>query len=324
MKAAVVDQWGKPPTYTDFTDPSPRDGAVVIAVEACALTNLTRGLVSGNHYASKEIQLPVIAGVDGVGRLADGRLVYTGALAPFGMMAERTLINPDAATPLPDAVDPVTAAAIPNPGLSAWMSLDYAAAVKPGAHVLVLGATGVTGSVAVQLAKSVFGAQRVVAAGRNPQRLQWLRSVGADDVIRIGEDDLTGRIAAAHAEQPFDAVLDYLWGEPAAEVLAALASSHPAADYHATRFVQIGSMAGPTLNLSAGILRGNAISLVGLGLGSVPLDVLGRARTEALPRLLAMVGAGELHIETKQRPLAEVADAWSSREPSGTRVVLTP
>jgi NADPH:quinone reductase-like Zn-dependent oxidoreductase len=110
---------------------------------------------------------------------------------------------------------------------------------------------------------------RLVAAGRNVERLQWLRAVGTDDVIALGADDLGARVAAAHAEQPFDAVLDYLWGEPAEKVL-------------------IG------------------------------------ARNEGLPRLLAMVAAGELQIETKQRPLADVADAWSSPEPSGTRVVLTP
>ncbi|HTI73730.1 MAG TPA: zinc-binding alcohol dehydrogenase family protein [Mycobacterium sp.] len=324
MKAAVVEAWGQPPRYADFTEPSPRDGAVVVTVEASALTNLSRGLMSGNHYASKEIQLPAVAGVDGVARLADGRLVYTGALPPFGMMAERALINPDAATPLPDNVDPVTAAALPNPGLSAWMSLDYAAAVKPGAHVLVLGATGVTGSVAVQLAKSVFGAQRVVVAGRNPERLRWLRGVGADDVITLGKEDLSARVAEAHAAQPFDAVLDYLWGGPAETTLTALASSHSAAHFHTTRFVQIGAMAGPTMNLDAGILRGNGITLTGMGIGSVPFEVLGRARTEGLPRLLAMLAAGELQIETKQRPLAEVTDAWSGAEPSGTRVVLTP
>jgi len=324
MKAAVVDALGRAPVYTDFNEPVPRDGAVVVTVEASALTNLTRGLVSGNHYASREIQLPAVAGVDGVGRLADGRRVYTGALAPFGMMAERALINPDAATPLPDTIDPVTAAAIPNPGLSAWMSLDYAAAVRPGAHVLVLGATGVTGSVAVQLAKSVFGAQRVVAAGRNVERLQWLRAVGADDVIALGEDDLGARVAAAHAEQPFDAVLDYLWGEPAEKVLTALGTSQLVAKFHATRFVQIGAMAGPTMNVPAGVLRSAGITLSGMGMGSVPFEVLIGARNEGLPRLLAMVAAGELQIETKQRPLADVADAWSSPEPSGTRVVLTP
>jgi NADPH:quinone reductase-like Zn-dependent oxidoreductase len=324
MKAAVVEALGRPPVYADFSDPTPRDGAVVVTVEASALTNLTRGLISGNHYASKEIQLPVVAGVDGVGRLADGRLVYTRALAPFGMMAERALIDPDAATPLPEAIDPVTAAAIPNPGISAWMSLAYAAAVKPGSHVLVLGATGVTGSVAVQLAKSVFGAQRVVAAGRNVERLQWLRSVGADDVIALGEEDLGARVAAAHAEQPFDAVLDYLWGEPAEKVLTALGTNQLVAKFHATRFVQIGAMAGPTMNVPAGVLRSAGITLSGLGMGSVPVEVLIGARNEGLPRLLAMVAAGELQIETKQRALADVADAWSSPEPSGTRVVLTP
>ncbi len=310
MKAAVVKAWGEPPEYTDFAEPVPSDGTEVATVEASALTNLTRGLMSGNHYASREIQLPAIAGVDGVGRLADGRLVYTGAIAPYGMMAERALVNP--------------AAAIPNPGLSAWMSLEYAAAVKPGAHVLVLGATGVTGSVAVQLAKSVFGAQRVVAAGRNVERLRWLRTVGADNVIALGDKDLGACVAAAHAERPFDAVLDYLWGKPAEEALTALSSSHGAVHYHATRFVQIGAMAGPTMNLPAGILRGNGITLSGMGLGSVPFDVLTSARNNGLPRLLAMVAAGELQIQTRQRPLAEVADAWASAEPSGTRVVLTP
>ena len=187
MKAAVVTAWGQPPEYTDFAEPAPGDGAEVATVEASALTNLTRGLMSGNHYASREIQLPAVAGADGVARLADGRLVYTGAIAPYGMMAERALVDPGGATPLPDTIDPVMAAAIPNPGLSAWMSLDYAAAVTPGAHVLVLGATGVTGAVAVQLAKSVFGAERIVVAGRNTQRLQWLCTVGADDAIVLGD-----------------------------------------------------------------------------------------------------------------------------------------
>src|SRR4029078_5430122 len=106
------------------------------------------------------------------------------------MRAARALVNPDAVTLLPDTIDPVTAAAIPNPGVSAWMSLDYAAAVKPGAHLLVLGATGVTGSVAAQLAKSVFGAQHVVVAGRNTERLRGVRSGGADDAITIRGDDL--------------------------------------------------------------------------------------------------------------------------------------
>ncbi len=131
-------------------------------------------------------------------------------------------------------------------------------------------------------------------------------------------------MAAIHAERPFDAVLDYLWGQPAEQVLAALAAGHSAAHYHATRFVQIGTMAGPTLTLPAGILRGNGITLIGVGLGSVPFDVLTRTRNEALPRLFDMVGTGELQLRTQARPPAEVEQAWTGGEPSGTRVVLTP
>ena len=269
MKAAVVDEWGRSPVYTDFPEPESRDGAVVATVEASALTNLTKGLVSGKHYASGELTLPVIPGVDGVARLEDGRRVYTGALAPYGMMAERTLISRHGTVDLPEHIDSVTAAAIPNPGMSAWMALEHGAAVRPGDHLLVLGATGVTGSMAVQLAKNVFGAGRVVVAGRDAARLDWLRTVGADDAITLGSD-LGERVTALHAERPFDAVLDYLWGQPAEQLLNALAASHPAAHYHATRFIQIGSMAGLTMNLPAGILRGTAITLSGCLLYTSP------------------------------------------------------
>lgn len=324
MKAAIVEEWGRPPVYGDYPEPESRDGAVVATVEASALTNLTRGLMSGNHYASREITLPAIPGVDGVARLDDGRRVYTGALAPFGMMAERTLVSPHGAVELPDGVDSVTAAAVPNPGISAWTALEHAAAVTPGDHILVLGATGVTGSMAVQLAKSVFGAGRVVAAGRDSARLQWLTSVGADDAITLGGADLADRVGAQHTERPFDAVLDYLWGGPAESVLNAISTSHPSSHYHQTRYVQIGEMAGATINLPAGVIRGTGIVLSGVGFGSVPPEVMIRVRTEALPRLFDMVASGDLHLRTLTRPLSEAGEAWTAAEPSGTRVVLTP
>lgn len=324
MKAAVVHQWGQAPTYSDFPDPEPRDGAVVADVEASALTNLSRAVIMGKHYSSKEIQLPAIAGVDGVARLADGSRVYTGSLAPFGLMAQRTLLYPAGAVPVPEHVDSVTAAAVPNPGLSAWMTLDYAAQAKPGDHVLVLGATGVTGSLAVQLATSVFGAERVVVAGRNPQRLEWLRTVGADDVINLGTDNLTETVAAQHSQRPFDTVIDYLWGTPAQQVLAALAAAHPSTHFHATRFLQVGAMTGETISIDASTLRSTGITLQGVGIGSVPLDALGRARAEALPKLFSMLDAGELQMTTAARPLADIENVWAASEPSGTRVVITP
>lgn len=324
MKAALVTEWGLPPAYTDVPEPEPRDGAEVAAVEASALTNLTRALVAGKHYASKEIQLPAIPGVDGVVRLVDGRRIYTGTLGYSGMMAQRALVDPRGGVDVPEHVDSVTAAALPNPGISAWTALSHAAAVTPGDHVLVLGATGVTGSMAVQLAGALFGAETVVAAGRNTERLDWLRTAGAHATIAMGGQDLGAQVAEMHAERPFDAVLDYLWGEPATQVLTALAASHPAAHFHPTRFVQIGSMAGPTLSLDAAILRSTGITLRGVGIGSVPPEVLARARSEALPQLFQMVAEGKLELRTEAKPLADVTEAWAGTEPSGTRVVLTP
>ena len=324
MKAAVVHEWGQQPAYTDFPDPRPTDGAEVATVEASALTNLTRAVISGKHYSSKEISLPAIAGVDGVVRLANGKRVYSGSLAPYGMMAERTIVYPAGAVEVPEHVDSVTAAAIPNPGISAWLALTHGAAVRPGQHVLVLGATGVTGSLAVQLAKSVFGAGHVTVAGRNADRLDWLRTVGADDIITLGSDDLAEGITARHTERPFDAVLDYLWGSPAEQTLNALAASHPSAHFHATRFVQIGAMTGETISVNASTLRSTGITLSGVGIGSVPPEALLQARTEALPKLFAMVDGGDLQLQTLARPLADIETVWAAKEPSGVRVVVTP
>jgi NADPH:quinone reductase-like Zn-dependent oxidoreductase len=170
----------------------------------------------------------------------------------------------------------------------------------------------------------VFGVERVVAAGRDAARCEWLQSIGADDVIRLGSDDLCARVAAVHRDRPFDAVLDYLWGEPAEHVLAALSNDKLLAGFHVTRFVQVGQMAGATITLPAGILRSAGISLAGLGPGSVPLDVLIRARTEFVPQLFGMLAAGQLQLTTHRESLANVEELWTQREPSGTRVVFTP
>ena len=289
MKAAVIETLGRPPRYADFPDPQPADGAVVATVEAASLKNLDRGLVAGTHYGSASLPLPMVAGVDGVVRLDDGRLFYANARIPHGMMAERTLVDPTSSVELPAGIDPALAAAIPNPGLSAWFSLEYAAHFQPGQTVLILGATGVTGSVAVQLAKTHFGAGRVLAVGRNRERLDWLRTVGADDTIALDADSAE-RLAAEHDSHPFDAVLDYLWGPPAEQVLAALGNSHLSTGYHPTRYVQVGAMAGPTIQLPAAILRSAGVHLLGVGLGSIPPEAQARVRTELLPALFAMVG----------------------------------
>jgi len=324
MKAAIVTAFGAPPHYGEFPDPRPSDGLRTAEVVASSLKNLDRGLVSGKHYGSASLPLPFVPGVDGVARLDDGRLVYTQALPPHGLMAERTLVDLARAVELPAGVDPVTAAALPNSGLSAWFSLEYAANVGPDDSVLVLGATGVTGAVAVQLAKHRFGAGRVIAVGRNTERLDWLRSHGADDVIVLGSDDLAERVRAEHASHPFDAVLDYLWGPPAEQALGAIANNGLHGGYHATRFVQIGSMAGPDITLPSGVLRSAGVTLAGVGIGSVPAEAQARSNTELLPALFAMIADGTLTVNTTTAPLRDVEELWTAPEPSGTRTVLVP
>lgn len=323
MKAAVIHQLGTAPVYAEFDEPTPERG-VVAHVVAASVKNIDRGLVSGRHYGSASIALPSVAGVDGVARLDDGSLVYTGAVAPFGMMAERTVIDQARAVAVPADIDPAVAAALPNPGLSAWFSLEYAGQVQPGAHVVVLGATGVTGSVAVQLAKQVFDAGHVTVIGRNAARLEWLRAHGADDAITLG-DDLTERVAAVHAARPIDVVIDYLWGQPAERTLAALGNTGFGAAHHGTRYVEVGSMAGPDITLPSAILRSAGVQLVGVGLGSIPESTMRqRVGTEILPRLFAMAADGTLDLQVQRVPLSDVERVWTESEPSGTRVVLVP
>ena len=240
------------------------------------------------------------------------------------MMAERALIDPRRAVELPAGVDPVVGAAVPNPGISAWFSLEYAGRIQPGQRLLVLGATGVTGAVAVQLAKAQFGADSVVVAGRNSERLAWLRTVGADGVIAMGTEDLSERVAAEHAAQPFDVVIDYLWGTPAEQALSALGNNHLGTGFHATRYVEVGSMAGPTITLPGGILRSAGIEICGFGIGSIPAREQARVATEVLPALFAMVADGRLHIDARRHPLSDVEKVWTAPEPAGSRLVLVP
>lgn len=328
MKAAVIGQLGQAPEYGEVEEPTATDGRVIGQVRAAAVKNIERSLVAGTHYGSGRLQLPGMVGVDAVVGLPDGRRVYTGATPPAGSMAERMAVNPMLTVDVPDAINDADAAAMPNAALSAWFALEYAGRIEPGQSVLVLGGTGVTGSLAVQLAKQQFGAGRVVAAGRDADRLQQLTGSGADEsgadnAIMITED-LGEQVARLHREQPFDLVLDYLWGMPAEQTLRALGGNDLGADFHRTRFVQIGEMAGPEITLPGGILRSAGIELVGQGGGSIPREALSRVANETLPALYGMLADGAISISTVTRSLSEVTAAWEEKSPSGVRLVLVP
>jgi NADPH:quinone reductase-like Zn-dependent oxidoreductase len=321
MKAAVLHAFGQPPRYEDFADPQATEGEVLVRVNAASLKNVDRMMASGTHY-DRFPDLPCVCGVDGVGLLDDGARVYCGgARPPYGMMAERSVVQRVWCLPVPEQVDDLTAAALPNPGVSAWLALTWRARLQPGEVVLILGATGVAGQLAVQIARHL-GAERVVAAGRNRRVLTTLRDLGADATIALDLPDreLTAAFLREAGPGRFDVVLDYVWGHPTEVLLEALTRHDVKTAASRTRLVQIGEMAGPTITLSAAALRSSGLELYGGGGGSVPHEAI----FEAFPQVWALAGSGTLRIRTEPAPLADVEKAWQRRDLDGRRLVLVP
>ncbi len=223
MKAAIVREFGNPPYYGDFADPAPQPGETVVSVTATAVSTVVRGRASGAHY-SAGTALPFVPGVDGVGRTPEGRRVYFAfPRPPFGSMAERVVISADRLVPLPEGLDDATAAAAANPGMSCWIPLTLLSPIHPGESVLVNGATGVSGRMAIQVAKHL-GARKVIATGRDEAKLRTLPELGADVVLSLRQPAETFRDALRKEARDSDlgVVLDYLWGPSAETILAAL------------------------------------------------------------------------------------------------------
>lgn len=319
MNAAVLSSLGSPPKFDHFSDPTPGEGEVIVRVRAASLKPVDKQIAEGSHYASPR-ELPIVCGMDGLGVLEDGKLVYFGGpRRPFGAMAELAVVRRLQCFDVPDELDDATAAALPNPGVSAWLSLAHRAKLARGENVLILGATGVTGKLAVQIAK-ILGAARVVAAGRNEDSLRKLPDLGADAAIslQLPEKELQ-QIIAREAQSPgFHVILDYVWGRPAEAVLAALTQSEFAPITHETRWVQVGESAGPAIHLPAAVLRSRALTITGTA-GIPAPEILVAALREVLRR-----GAGgQLRIDVDRIPLRDVERVWN-QDRRGRRVVLIP
>lgn len=321
MKAAVLHALGAIPRFEDFPDPQPGQDEVLVHVTAASLKNIDKALASGSHYGS-DGQLPTVCGVDGVGVLENGTRVFcAGARRPYGMMATLSVVPRTWCVPVPEGIDDCIAAALPNPALSSWLPLTWRAQLKRGETVLVLGATGVAGKLAVQIAKHL-GAGRVVAAGRNERILQTLASLGADATIALSQsdEDLALAFSREALRGHFDIVLDYVWGHPTEVLLAALTGHDVRAESRGVRLIEIGEMAGPTIFLSAAALRSSGIEISGTGGGSVPHSVI----VDAFPKVWALAASGQLHIDTEKVPLADVDSAWRRNDLPGRRLVLIP
>ena len=192
-------------------------------------------------------------GIDGVGLLDDGSRVYfVFVRKPWGTMAEVAAAPRRSMIPVPDGLDDVQAAAIANPGMSGWIALQERAGLARGETVLILGATGVAGQLALQTARQL-GAKRIIAAGRN---VDALAAADVDAVIPLAQPEDAVRDAfAAQAASGIDVVIDYLWGRPTELLLEALAKGFKTQSTHKTRYIEVGSTAGPTITLPGAILR---------------------------------------------------------------------
>ena len=312
MKAAIVKVAGTKPVYGEFDTPIAKPGEDLIAVRAAALSNLTRSRASGAHYSSSGI-FPAVAGTDGVGRTQDGRRVYFALPeAPFGSLAEFCPISSRRCVEVPNSLDDITAAAIANPGMSAWAALMDRARLLAGETVLINGATGTAGRVAVQLAK-YLGAAKVIATGRNVEELEELKQLGADGVIpfALGAAHPSGAEDFENAlEQVFvsgiHVVVDYLWGETAQALIAAIAKT---ASDTPVRFVQVGESGGqPTIELPGAALRSSAILLMGSGVGSVSRSAL----MQSIRSVFEAVQPAGLQIATRVVPLSDVEAVWDT------------
>ena len=308
MYAAVLHEYNEAPRYEEVADPSPEAGQVVVDVGAAALHHLDLFKASGNFYL--EQPLPSVVGTDGVG-LAGGRRVYFDSITPHGSMAERSIAAEAEVFDVPDALDDPTAAAIANSGLAGWLALSWRAGLQPGETVAVLGATGQVGSVAVQAAK-LLGAGRVIAVSRAGERLDRMRERGADAVVDVEGDDLTERLREA-AGGDVDVTIDTLWGEPAVAAMGAAARFG--------RHVQVGQLAGPSLDLSAPAIRSKSLDVRGF-MGLHPGHEI---RAEAYTRLGEHVARGDIVIDFERIALADVASAWErQRTGAGAKLVLIP
>lgn len=323
MKAAVMYQQGELPEYVEIPEPVAQNGnQILVSVKAAAVKHLDRGMALGRHYSSgpSSGENGRVIGSDGICLLPDGTRVY--AIGVSGMLAEKATIEKDRIVKLPDSLDDVTAAALPNAVIGGAMALKFKADIQAGDVVLINGATGVTGRVTVQLAKH-YGAGKVIVTGRNAASLEELRALGADEIITISPDDeaFKDQLAAIHKLSPVDVIIDYLWGHTAEMILACLKGS--GSFTNRIRYVSVGTMSGDLITLSGANLRSVDLQLTGSGLGAWSKKQVGQLLGEILPEMFALAAAGKLKIETVAVKLEDIGELWDMEIPGGHRLVVT-
>jgi NADPH:quinone reductase-like Zn-dependent oxidoreductase len=321
MKAAVMHGKGELPQYVDFPEPTVQNSnEVLVNVKAVAIKHFDKGRATGKHYSSDAPAASGrVIGGDGVCLLKDGTRVY--GMGVSGMLAEKATINKDRIVKLPTELDDAVTAALPNAVIGSAMGLRFKADIQPGDVVLINGATGFTGKVAVQIAKH-YGAKQVIVTGRNQASLDDLLKLGADKIISVVQDDeqFKAQLKAIHAQTPIDIIIDYLWGYTAEMILACLKGN--GSFTNKVRYVSVGSMTGDLIQLSAANLRSVDLQLTGSGLGAWSKQQIDQLFSEILPEMFELAAAGKLKVETITVKLEDIAELWNLDVPDGHRLVV--
>ncbi len=317
-RAAVVTSFDEPPHYQEFDLPKPGENQALVDVLAVGLHPRVRSSAAGRHYTSTD-HLPLIPGVDGVGRMSDGTRVYFAADDALpGPMAEKAVVDTRRMVYLSQEADAIKVAAAMNPAMSSWVAFRRRVPIERGQGVLVLGATGNAGTMAVRVAKRL-GAGRVVGAGRDTQRLKGLMDVGADEIVALAEDTGATARSLGKAAAEVDIVIDYLWGAPAEKAIMAPAER------------PIGPQ--PGTELDPDWCRGRTdleSSVCGLAIGEHPnprswsRSHLGRGYLAELPALIDEIDSGRLEVKSRPVPLREIETVWIKQEVPGERIVVVP
>lgn len=321
MKAAVIYKKGELPKYAEFAEPIVQnENEVLISVKAVAITNLDKGIVSGDHYSSEMgNQNGAVIGSDGIGVLENGTRVYARGIS--GTIAEKAVVEKNRMIPLPLGLNDATAAAMPNAVAGSAMALRFRAKIQSGETVLINGATGFTGQMAIQIAKH-YGAKKIIVTGRNEKTLQSLLAIGADEAISLKQDDQTiiAQLKAIQENTPIDIILDYLWGHSAELILSFLKGKGNFT--HRVRYISIGAMSGDSIQLSASVLRSVDVQLSGSGLGSWKKEEVKLLFSEILPEMFLLAAQNNLQVNIETVALPDIEKAWNIEVPDGKRLVV--
>jgi NADPH:quinone reductase-like Zn-dependent oxidoreductase len=321
VKAAILRAPDAAPEYGEFPEPQVGEGHELVELIATGIHPFVRSVATGRHYGSTGAW-PLIPGVDAVARTADGELIFTGFVSPpYGTLAARMAVPAAMRFPLPNGADPIAVAAGMNPGLSSWMPLKARAnAIGALGTVLVLGATGMAGTLAVQNARAL-GAEHVIGAGRDRERLARLADAGAKTIALSGERDADAASLASALEAATPSiVLDFLWGAPAEAAFVALGRRGLDEDRADIAYVQIGAIAGADASVPASLLRSRRIRISGSGAGSAQIaDLMAQ-----VPVYIQLIADHQVEVPTQIFPLSNIADAWNASSQSGNRVVVVP